>query len=298
MDMLRACLFNSFAAGTAVLLDDGSSKPIEEIQRGDSVRATDPISGVTEGRRVSELHRNVDTELTDVTLRGGAVISTTQHHPFWNATAGHWAYAAALKPGVVLRAPEGTPATVADVQSFDGVRTMYNLTVDGLNTYYVVAGGTPVLVHNTGPCDLPPLGLGTAGGGTKRWAEDLKFTHHMDDPPELWRGPVKTAIDEGVVDIHFNLRSMNGGPTVEGRLKWAINDGLGPGPYATSEELTWIGRAIYHKKRTWDSVTFHDENGVVDKASIKEPDWGKILPDSFLNNDLWLKKNGLRSWDD
>ncbi|MEU9624099.1 toxin C-terminal domain-containing protein, partial [Streptomyces sp. NPDC048155] len=33
------------------------------------------------------------------------------------------------------------------------VRT-YNLTVDGLHTYYVLAGQTPVLVHNSN-CDLP-----------------------------------------------------------------------------------------------------------------------------------------------
>jgi hypothetical protein len=32
----------------------------------------------------------------------------------------------------------------------------YNLTVDHLHTYYVEAGNTPVLVHDSGPCD-PPL---------------------------------------------------------------------------------------------------------------------------------------------
>jgi hypothetical protein len=302
MDLLRACLFNSFAAGTPVLLDDYSTKPIEEIKLGDSVLAADPAGGgEPEGRPVTQLHRNLDTELTDVTVQDGTVIRTTQHHPFWNDTTGKWTDAADLKQGDRLRAPKGRPATVAVADSFTGAATMYNLTVEGLNTYYVVTGGTAVLVHNVAAgCGdaLPPLGLGTDGGGTKRWAESLEFTHHMDDPPELWRGPVKTAIDEGKVELHFNLRAMNGGPTAEGRIKWAINDGIGPGPYATSEEMTWIGRAIYHKKRTWDSVTFHDENGIVDKSMIPEPDWAKILPDSFLNNDLWLKKNGLRSWDD
>nr|WP_218159039.1 HINT domain-containing protein [Streptomyces sp. yr375] len=34
---------------------------------------------------------------------------------------------------------------------------MYNLTVDDLHTYYVLAGNTSVLVHNSGPgCDLFP----------------------------------------------------------------------------------------------------------------------------------------------
>ncbi|MEU1034383.1 hypothetical protein ABZ402_37880 [Streptomyces mirabilis] len=31
---------------------------------------------------------------------------------------------------------------------------MYNLTVQQLHTYYVLAGETPVLVHNCGPMDL------------------------------------------------------------------------------------------------------------------------------------------------
>lgn len=34
----------------------------------------------------------------------------------------------------------------------------YNLTVDDLHTYYVLAGDTPVLVHNSDSC-LTPLGV-------------------------------------------------------------------------------------------------------------------------------------------
>lgn len=34
---------------------------------------------------------------------------------------------------------------------------MHNLTVDGLHTYYVLAGDTPVLVHNEGGVPVPPF---------------------------------------------------------------------------------------------------------------------------------------------
>jgi hypothetical protein len=44
--------------------------------------------------------------------------------------------------------PDGDSATVAAVTTFAGDQSMYNLTVEGTHTYYVVAGHTPVLVHN------------------------------------------------------------------------------------------------------------------------------------------------------
>ncbi|MGQ5652507.1 hypothetical protein ACUJ8H_21070, partial [Streptomyces sp. EKR5.2] len=42
----------------------------------------------------------------------------------------------------------------------------YDLTVGGLHTYYVLAGATPVLVHNSGP------GCGT------NWISSDKLPHH------------------------------------------------------------------------------------------------------------------------
>jgi hypothetical protein len=36
------------------------------------------------------------------------------------------------------------------MRTWKQVRTVYNLTVDGVHTYYVVAGDAPVLVHNCG----------------------------------------------------------------------------------------------------------------------------------------------------
>jgi hypothetical protein len=46
------------------------------------------------------------------------------------------------------------------------VTTAYNLTVDGIHTYYVLAGDTPVLVHNSGgagPCAIGQAGEAASG---------------------------------------------------------------------------------------------------------------------------------------
>ncbi len=43
---------NSFAPGTRVLLADGSTRPIEEVELGDRVVATDPETGETASREV------------------------------------------------------------------------------------------------------------------------------------------------------------------------------------------------------------------------------------------------------
>jgi len=43
------------------------------------------------------------------------------------------------------------------VQPYKAERITHDLTIDDTHTYYVVAGETPVLVHNigSGPCDIP-----------------------------------------------------------------------------------------------------------------------------------------------
>ncbi|WP_097240535.1 hypothetical protein [Streptomyces sp. 1331.2] len=43
---------NSFPAGTPVLMGDGSHKPIETIRVGDTVLATDPLTGQSAGQKV------------------------------------------------------------------------------------------------------------------------------------------------------------------------------------------------------------------------------------------------------
>jgi hypothetical protein len=146
-DLLKSCARDSFTADTRVLLADGSTEPIASIQVGDKVLATDPVTGVTAAEPVVQLHRNLDTEFADVKIKGTSgeeTVRTTQHHPFWSVTGQDWTDAGDLRAGEQLSGQ----ATVTAVDRYTGARFMHNLTVADLHTYYVIAAGTPVLVHN------------------------------------------------------------------------------------------------------------------------------------------------------
>ena len=151
----------SFDPATHVLLADGTTKPIGDISVGDKVLATDPETGETSGEVVTVLHDNVDTDRAngDVVDSSGVVstLQTTQNHPFWSVTSSEWTRADKLRPGDRLRGSAGETITVDTVRSFVGAEHMRNLTVTNLHTYFVVAGVTPVLVHNAGACKPPAI---------------------------------------------------------------------------------------------------------------------------------------------
>jgi RHS repeat-associated protein len=151
---------HSFRPTTRVLMANGSTKPIKDVKVGDKVKATDPETGRVEVRAVTATHSNTDTYLTKLTVRttkGGrtetAVLSTTENHPFWDETTDSWVDAGRLVPGTsVLRSADGRRQDVATVVNYFGRQNMRDLTVADIHTYYVLAGNTPVLVHN---CNVP-----------------------------------------------------------------------------------------------------------------------------------------------
>ncbi|GIF76123.1 polymorphic toxin-type HINT domain-containing protein [Asanoa siamensis] len=160
---------NSFVAGTVVVLADGTRKAIEQVEPGDTVLATDPRTGRTEARQVTHTIRtDSDKEYVEVTVQGGDTLTTTDHHPFWSVTRGRWVDAGDLRPGELLRTSAGTYVQVGAVRTFEAERITYDLTVDGIHTYYVGAGAQSVLVHNT---DCHEAGLShaeEAAGGFDR----------------------------------------------------------------------------------------------------------------------------------
>ncbi|GHF87407.1 hypothetical protein GCM10017667_14970 [Streptomyces filamentosus] len=142
-----------FLAGTDVLMADGSSKDIDKIRVGDKVIATDPYTGKTEAREVTRLIVTEDdkkfNELTIDTPRGPATLTATHEHPFWSVSEHRWLEARNLKPGTTLRTESGRTVKVTANRAYTQHARTYNLTVDELHTYYVLAGETPVLVHNS-----------------------------------------------------------------------------------------------------------------------------------------------------
>ncbi|MFV2104630.1 polymorphic toxin-type HINT domain-containing protein [Micromonospora sp. LOL_024] len=182
----------SFSPETRILLADGTTKPISHLRVGDEVYATDPETGETGKRRVTHVWVHEDN-LHTLTI-DGATLNTTEDHPFWNATDREWQRADALQPGDQLASTTATPVQVTEAVPLPSWRALaYNLTVDELHTYYVLAGGTPVLVHNTGPC-----GPGLAPGGVK----NLRDGAHMS---------TNDALDTAVDFLGPGYQDMGGG---------------------------------------------------------------------------------------
>ncbi|WP_406329888.1 polymorphic toxin-type HINT domain-containing protein [Streptomyces sp. NBC_00203] len=142
-----------FLAGTDVLMADGKTKDIEDVKVGDKVLATDPETGKTSSRQVTRLIVTDDdkhfNELSIATENGIEKLTATHEHPFWSPSQHDWVQAGNLKPGMTLRTDKGDSVIVAGNRSFTMRARTYNLTVEGLHTYYVLAGRTPVLVHNS-----------------------------------------------------------------------------------------------------------------------------------------------------
>jgi hypothetical protein len=86
--------------------------------------------------------------LTDLVIDGER-IRTTEDHPFWSVTDQMFEDAQDLAPGEKVLAADGRIIEVVGLDAGSAGRgTAYNLTVEGLHTYYV--GHADVLVHNCG----------------------------------------------------------------------------------------------------------------------------------------------------
>ncbi|MGW6565722.1 ricin-type beta-trefoil lectin domain protein [Streptomyces sp. NPDC054975] len=159
--LLAHCLGtrNSFAVGTKVLMADGTTKDIKKVEAGDKILATDPESGETAERIVSAVIFTKDdksyVDLTVAAVDGAGVLTATAHHPFWSESEKAWLDAGDLKPGMTLRTDTGATVAVEAVRGYRADQDTYDLTVEYLHTYYVLAGATPVLVHNSNAGDDP-----------------------------------------------------------------------------------------------------------------------------------------------
>ncbi|MEU4239855.1 RHS repeat-associated core domain-containing protein [Actinoplanes sp. NPDC026619] len=188
----------SFSADTLVLLADRSTKRLDQLRPGDVVLASTPETGTTEGREVEVVWVH-DDDLYVLTVDGGRLV-TTEDHLFWSVTDQRWEETSELVPGELIRTPDGT----ARVDGFDATAhrraPAYTLTVADLHTFYVLAGNTPVLVHNG--CEIiagPKLGV-------------LRVTAANPSESEV-RGAQHMAARGGNVELRDPVGTRKGGAT-------------------------------------------------------------------------------------
>ncbi|WP_405895230.1 polymorphic toxin-type HINT domain-containing protein (plasmid) [Streptomyces sp. NBC_01527] len=208
---------NSFTADTPVLMADGTQKPIKDIKIGDKVLATDPETGETGPRAVTALIKGsgekqlVDITATDPTGANDR-LTATDGHPFWVPELREWLPAGSLKPGQSLQTGAGTRVQITAVDRRTDQAAVHNLTVDDLHTYYVLAGTTPVLVHNC---------------GSKIWEPFRKGVDDTDQGtlPQNAGIAAGSPLSEG--SYHFIVRQDGSLRAMENHSMWALNPDAG-----------------------------------------------------------------------
>jgi RHS repeat-associated protein len=282
----RGC--NSFVGQTAVLMANGTTKAIENVRVGDVVVATDPTTGKTEHKRVTGVivgkgEKKLVEITVDVDGKDGnetGKLTATDGHPFWVPSLNEWVTAAELKAGALLRTSAGTYVQVTAVRQWTAQeQRAFNFTVDGIHTYYAVAGAAAVLVHNCGgasgapreangqPATLTFRGDSRGPGeisetGFKAAGDDMDLLAHAnyDNPatsgyvatsllPEMARrfGPNVYAIRaHGGVDVNLNLGARSPYPE---EAEIAIPHGVDPGCIigCTLPDGRWVPMAGYGK---------------------------------------------------
>lgn len=128
-----------FVAGTPVLMADGSSRPIEMIQTGDTILTRKSSADITPV--AGTVTRTITTQGSEYLVVNGSLKVTPEHVLRINQV---WRVANSLKPGDMLETLDGQAIIVESlVRKFESV-PVFNLTIENYATY--VAGG--VYVHN------------------------------------------------------------------------------------------------------------------------------------------------------
>ena len=138
-------IIQCFIEGTLVAAKTGLV-PIEDIQAGDYVWATDEETGETALKEVVQIFRNETEEWVHINVNGEE-ITCTPMHPFYSPVKG-WTNAVDLRAGDILVMLNGEYVVVEQVQHelLESPETTYNFEVEDYHTYYV--GRSTTLVHN------------------------------------------------------------------------------------------------------------------------------------------------------
>ncbi|MFC8827616.1 Hint domain-containing protein [Streptomyces sp. NPDC057137] len=249
-DKPESCAVNhSFLPGTSVLLADGRRIPIETVRTGQWVTVTEPSSGLTTARRVVRTittHDDKDfTRLTVLSGSGTAALTATDTHPFWLSDQRRWVDAGDIRPGATFRTAAGGALRVLDADHYTRRQTTYDLSVEGIHTYYVGVGGQEALVHNNDPCDNPDYDEDPDYGITEKKHQQLDKDYGTD---------VADGVDYNVQRIKSKDQPVEGETPDEAakRLKNA-DDHIIPGTNGDPTKM-----AEYFAKFRNEKFTHHD----------------------------------------
>ncbi|MCP2343166.1 RHS repeat-associated core domain-containing protein [Actinomadura rupiterrae] len=277
----------SFTPGTLVPMADGTSKKIQDIKVGDKIK--NAVPGVKPGtadqvHTVTAIHvTHTDRHYTDVTIEGAhgpKTIVGTSGHKYWDVTRHAWVPAQSLKAGERLQTTWGGSVRVLTTLTYSTTAVTYNLTVDGLHTYFVDAGDTPILVHNAA-CGPLVLGIGPHADKLTKEIEGAYNFNGPDyeqiigqangQPLAQWMANVTQALKDNS-KVAVALDGFDGATPAEKFMK-AYTNGVGKNWHATEWEMGQIGRMVQRGRLDWNNVTFYEGGKPVPGGIPKPEDW-------------------------
>lgn len=141
-------LYGCFAAGTKVLMADGTEKPIETIQIGEEVAAFNELTQRVTCGVVRKTYRYPPSPIVRLTLANGRALRVTREHRFF--VNGRWVRVASLKPGqacLCAASRESNILAPVSIISFEFETLpleVFNLSVTAYHTYFAESA----VVHN------------------------------------------------------------------------------------------------------------------------------------------------------
>lgn len=198
--------YECFAAGTKVLLADGSSKNIEDVKTGDIVLSYNLKTNENESKVVGKLLSVLSDHISYVTLSNGVVLKITNDHPIY--TNNGWAAidveltktkydlpVEALVVGNSVKTIDGYVEVVSIETNNEPTMTFTLKDVEDNANFYAEG----VLVHNR-----PMIGICFIAGtkvtmmdGTQKNIEDVQ----IDDVVVSFNEETKTTEYKSVIDL-------------------------------------------------------------------------------------------------
>ena len=138
----QAAVHLCFVPGTLIHMADGSRKPIEEVETGDTVLSRDMKTGQNIAAPVEKVFYHTAEEMGEYYLIINETIGVTPNHPLF--INGEWKEAGTLKFGDILTTPDGELPVFSILQIYRKIET-YNLHIGNENHNYFADG---ILAHN------------------------------------------------------------------------------------------------------------------------------------------------------
>ena len=248
-----SCRPSSFTGETPVLMADGSTKRIDEVKAGDQVFAVDPETGESGPRKVIETFiREGLKHLVEIEIDGDKIIATDEH-PFWLPDQKRWVPARDLRVGSVLQTATGTQLKVNAIKKRIAITRVHNMDVYGIDTYHVLAGVTPVLVHNSSCArfEVDPNGVinDLQGPQAQILINKAAGDGFRNDLAAFLRGQGRTVVTDGENKAALTFSTPHGSRTFDlgvwdrsGNLLGYVEAKKGGSPYNGAQQLkdAWL----------------------------------------------------------